>query len=144
MLVDGLGHFDTRFKRMSRFGSKADIGLRPINVRFTSESRHRNSAAKCPLCANSGHMRCSENPYSITSLAATSSVCGTLRPSDLAVLAAGKRGASRAISCAARRGSGYGFDAATATARPLWLCNNTRNINPCVMSNSGTIAVGMK
>ena len=38
--------------------------------------------------------------------------------------------------------SGYAFD--DATARPRWLCSNTRNINPCVMSNSGTIAVGMK
>src|SRR6516165_3440472 len=25
------------------------------NVRFTPKSGHRNSAAKCPLCANSGH-----------------------------------------------------------------------------------------
>ena len=89
-------------------------------------------------------MYCNKNPYFITLLAATSSVCGTLRPSDLAVLIAGRRGESRAISCAARSRSGYGFDAATATARPRWLCSNTRNIKPCVMSNSGTIAVGMK
>src|SRR6516162_5560760 len=34
-----------------RFGSKADIGARPLNVRFTPESRHWNSAARCPLCA---------------------------------------------------------------------------------------------
>jgi hypothetical protein len=51
---------------------------------------------------------------SIQYLAATSSVCGTLRPSDLAVLIAGRRGERRAISCAARSASGYGFDAATA------------------------------
>src|SRR6516162_5502275 len=86
---------------MSALPPKADIPL------------HRS---ECPLCANSGHMHCNKNPYSITSLAATSSVCGTLRPSDLAVLIAGKRGESRAISCAARSGSGYGFDAATARA----------------------------
>ncbi len=49
---------------------------------------------------------------------------------------------SRATSCAARSRSGYAFD--DATARPRWLWSNTRNINPCVMSNSGTIAVGMK
>ena len=48
----------------------------------------------------------------------------------------------RAISCAARSRSGYAFDAAIAC--PRWLCSNTRNINACVMSNSGTIAVGMK
>jgi hypothetical protein len=49
---------------------------------------------------------------------------------------------SREISCAARSQNGYAFDAATARLR--WLCSNTRNINPCVMSSSGTIAVGMK
>src|SRR5262249_19228162 len=54
----------------------------------------------------SGHMHCNKNPYSITSLAATTSVSGTLRLSDLAVLIAGKRGESRVISCAARSGSG--------------------------------------
>ena len=32
-----------------RFGSKADIAALPINVRFTPESGHRNSTAKCPL-----------------------------------------------------------------------------------------------
>ena len=48
----------------------------------------------------------------------------------------------RTISCAARSRSGYAFDAAIAC--PRWLCSNTRNINACVMSNSGTIAVGMK
>jgi len=30
-----------------RFGSKADIGEAAIDVRFTSESGHWNSAAKC-------------------------------------------------------------------------------------------------
>ena len=125
-----------------RFGSKADIAECETNVRFTPENGHWNSVAACPLCARSGHMHCNKNPYFITLLAATSSVCGTLRPSDLAVLIAGRRGESRAISCAARSGSGYGFDA--ATARQRWLCSNTRNINPCVMNNSGTIAVGMK
>jgi len=34
-----------------RFGSKADIEARPINVRFTPESGHRNSVVECPLCA---------------------------------------------------------------------------------------------
>ena len=38
-----------------RFGSKADIAVRPINVRFTPKSRHWNSVVGCPLCANSGH-----------------------------------------------------------------------------------------
>jgi hypothetical protein len=37
-----------------RFGSKADISLTPDDVRFTPKSGHRNSAAKCPLCAKSG------------------------------------------------------------------------------------------
>jgi len=43
-----------------RFGSKADIAASPINVRFTPKSGHRNSAAKCPLCAKSGLMQCSK------------------------------------------------------------------------------------
>src|SRR5262249_10314836 len=38
-----------------RFGSEADIGACPRHVPFTPKSRHWNSVAKCPLCANSGH-----------------------------------------------------------------------------------------
>src|SRR5215468_4713510 len=38
-----------------RFGSKADIAVRPIDVRFAPESRHQLSALGCPLCAKSGH-----------------------------------------------------------------------------------------
>ena len=38
-----------------RFGSKADIGVQPDHVRFTPESGRWNSAAECPLCANSRH-----------------------------------------------------------------------------------------
>jgi hypothetical protein len=38
-----------------RYGTKADIGSRPINVRFTPESGHRNSVVECPLCAKSRH-----------------------------------------------------------------------------------------
>ena len=68
-------------------GSKADIGVSPRNVCFTPKSGHWNSAAKCPLCAKSGHMQRSKfGAYSITSSAATCRVCGTVRPSALAVL----------------------------------------------------------
>jgi hypothetical protein len=38
-----------------RYGSKADIGARRINVRFTPKSGHWLSASGCLLCANSGH-----------------------------------------------------------------------------------------
>jgi hypothetical protein len=38
-----------------RFGSLAEIEARPRNVRFTPESGHWKSAARCPLCAKSGH-----------------------------------------------------------------------------------------
>jgi hypothetical protein len=38
-----------------RFGSKADIGARPIEVRFTPESGHWNSIEECPVCAKSRH-----------------------------------------------------------------------------------------
>ena len=44
-------------RRHVRFGSKADIEACSVNVRFTPESGHWDSAAKCPLCANSGHCR---------------------------------------------------------------------------------------
>jgi len=40
-----------------RFGSKADIGEGAADVHFTPKSGHRNSLAKCPLCANSGHRK---------------------------------------------------------------------------------------
>ena len=53
-----------------RFGSKADIRVRPCNVRFTPKSGHRNSVAECPLCAKSGHSASQQNRrYSITSSA---------------------------------------------------------------------------
>ena len=38
-----------------RFGSKADIGARLRDVRFTPKSGHWNSVVECPLCAKSGH-----------------------------------------------------------------------------------------
>ena len=41
-----------------RFGSKADIGASPIDVRFTPKSGHWDSAAKCPLRANFGLIQC--------------------------------------------------------------------------------------
>jgi hypothetical protein len=34
-----------------RFGSKADIEVRPFDVRFTPKSGHQLSALGCPLCA---------------------------------------------------------------------------------------------
>jgi hypothetical protein len=36
-----------------RFGSKADIELAPVDVRFTPESGHQLSALGCPLSARS-------------------------------------------------------------------------------------------
>src|SRR5262249_47726052 len=44
-----------------RFGSKADIGARPIDVRLTPESGHHRVRSPCPLCAKSGLMRCSKS-----------------------------------------------------------------------------------
>ena len=46
-----------------RFGSIADIGRLPIDVRFTPKSGHWNSVVECPLCAKSGLMhRSKERP----------------------------------------------------------------------------------
>ena len=36
---------------MSAMGQKADIGVRPRNVRFTPKSRHSLPRPACPLCA---------------------------------------------------------------------------------------------
>jgi hypothetical protein len=38
-----------------RFGSKADIERRNLDVRFTPNNGHQLSALECPLSANSGH-----------------------------------------------------------------------------------------
>jgi len=43
------------------FGSKADIATAHLNVRFTPNSGHWNSAAKCPLCAKSRHSAVGRN-----------------------------------------------------------------------------------
>ena len=45
------GHFAWQQSTGSklRFGSKADIGACPRDVRYCPESGHWNSAAKCPL-----------------------------------------------------------------------------------------------
>jgi len=52
-------HSPLRVKRRPapdvRYGSKADIGARPIHVRFTPNSGHRNSVVERPLSAKSGH-----------------------------------------------------------------------------------------
>ena len=69
-----------------RLGSKADMAAPSSNVRFTPKSGHRNSAAKCPLCAKSGHYAAQQNSiYSITWSARVSTDCGIVRPSALAV-----------------------------------------------------------
>jgi hypothetical protein len=38
-----------------RFGSKADIGVTPIDVRFTPKSGHGSEHLQCLLCAKRGH-----------------------------------------------------------------------------------------
>jgi hypothetical protein len=40
-----------------RFGSKADFGLAPVDVRFTPESGHSAALFRCPLWVKSGHQR---------------------------------------------------------------------------------------
>ena len=69
---------------MSALGSKADIGARPINVRFTPKSGHRNSVVQCLLCAMSGLMQCSKKHiHSIISSARIMSDSGTLSANAL-------------------------------------------------------------
>ena len=69
-----------------RFGSKADIGKRLDNVRFTPKSGHCSAQLPCPLCATNGLMHRSKwHSYSITSSARCRRNKGTSRPSALAV-----------------------------------------------------------
>jgi hypothetical protein len=53
---DGLmtGTTRQRFRSvaMSAMGQKADIGLPPVDVRFTPKSGHCRAALGCPLCAD--------------------------------------------------------------------------------------------
>src|SRR5215470_1632006 len=46
--VENLSGVTARPAADVRFGSKADIGARPINVRFTPESGHRNRPVVTP------------------------------------------------------------------------------------------------
>src|SRR6516164_7488954 len=70
-----------------RFGSKADIGERPVNVRFTPNSGHSLSLLGCPLCAKTRQDAPQQmGPYSITSSARASSAGGRGSPSAFAVL----------------------------------------------------------
>ena len=64
-----------------RFGSKADIGLSPIDVRYSPKSGHGRVLAECPLCAKSGHQ-----PHSINSSASDRNDAGTVNPSALAMV----------------------------------------------------------
>jgi len=43
-----------------RFGSQADIGLTPVDVRYSPKSGHWRTSVGCPLCANNGLMQCSK------------------------------------------------------------------------------------
>ena len=55
------------------------------DVRFGSKADMCAATRSCPLCANSGLMRCGKLLYSITVSTRASSVGGTVMPSDFAV-----------------------------------------------------------
>jgi hypothetical protein len=55
-----------------RSGSKADIATIKRDVRFTPNSGHWNSAARCPLCAKSGLMHRSKTAASFDDLVSDS------------------------------------------------------------------------
>src|SRR5262249_874747 len=58
-LCEGLAGFESRAADVC-FGSKADIGACPRDVRFTPESGHCRPDEECLLCAKSGHQFYSE------------------------------------------------------------------------------------
>src|SRR6516225_2694341 len=64
--------------------AKADIGQCPADVRFTSDSGHRNSVARCPLRAKSGH-----SPFHLII-----SVNGALGARTISVISSAHRGHS--------------------------------------------------
>jgi hypothetical protein len=67
---------------MSESGQKAKYSLGVDVFRFSPESGLKTDIAGCPVRAKKRHRLA----YSITSSARVSSVAGTVRPSDLAVL----------------------------------------------------------
>src|SRR5262245_61763162 len=58
----------------------------PVDVRFTPNATEPLHCREMTRWANSGLMHRSKKPYSITSSAVASSVCGNVTPSVLAVL----------------------------------------------------------
>jgi hypothetical protein len=60
-----------------RFGSLADIGVCPRDVRFTPESGHWESAARFPLCAKSGQF-----PTKVRGSKVISGAAGQSLPND--------------------------------------------------------------
>ena len=71
----------------SDFGHKRTFRRLRRTSALPPKSGHWNSAARCPLCAKSGHMQCSNSDsYSMTSSATASGLGGMVRPSALAVL----------------------------------------------------------
>src|SRR6516162_580590 len=77
-----------------RFGSKADIGLAPVDVRSTPKSGHQRSEYRCPLCAKSRHRElgahgCSERVAKANESCASLATASGVNPSAFAISAAG-------------------------------------------------------
>jgi len=86
-----------------RFGSKADIGLALVHVRFTPESGHQLSALGCPLSARSGHR--SNVRFELTCQLETGSGYASCPPNNFAPC----RGRSVAVACLRSADDGVGF-----------------------------------
>jgi hypothetical protein len=61
-----------------RFGSKADIGLALIDVRFTPKSGHRSVQLRCPLCAMCGRLRVGKENLHVAALVGAA-MCSAFR-----------------------------------------------------------------
>jgi hypothetical protein len=54
-IPETLDQFSTDLISLDRFGSKGDIAGDRRYVRYSPESRHRETLLESPLCARSGH-----------------------------------------------------------------------------------------
>jgi hypothetical protein len=54
-IPETLDQFSTDLISLDRFGSKGDIAGGRRYVRYSPESRHRETLLECPLSAKSGH-----------------------------------------------------------------------------------------
>src|SRR5260370_18545436 len=93
-------------RRVAEFQLPSSLRDALLELRFALQSGHRQPDRPCPLCAITGLMRRSNlTDHSMTSSARASSVGGTARPSDFAVLRLITN--SNLVGCCTGRSAGF-------------------------------------